>query len=78
MRGGSFYLTGNQLHWLAGLLEAEGSFVTGSPTEPRTPKLVINMTDLDVMQAVAHRWGSTVTSREYTAPLTSKTTLKTR
>lgn len=60
MRGGSFYLTGNQLHWLAGLLEAEGSFVTGSPTEPRTPKLVISMTDQDVIQAVANLLGATV------------------
>lgn len=64
MRGGSFYLTGNQLQWLAGLLEGEGSFVAGAPSEPRIPTLAINMTDLDVMQAVAHLCGSTVASRQ--------------
>lgn len=63
MRGGSFYLTGNQVHWLAGLLEAEGCFAIGSPTEPRTSKLVINMTDQDVLQAVADLLGSTVIHR---------------
>ena len=64
MRGGSFYLTGNQLHWLAGLLEGEGSFVAGAPSEPRIPTLAINMTDVDVLQAVAHLCGSTVASRQ--------------
>lgn len=69
MRGRSFYLTGNQLHWLAGLLEGEGSFVTGAPTEPRTPMLAINMTDEDVIQAVTDLCGTTVMSRPKIAGL---------
>lgn len=60
MRGGTFYLTSNEVYWLAGLLEAEGSFVTGAPTEPRTPVLLTNMTDFDVIEAVARKCGSTV------------------
>lgn len=62
MRGGSIYIQSNRLHWLAGLLEAEGYFVTGSPCEPRTPKAGMSITDRDVIQAVADLFGSTVTN----------------
>jgi hypothetical protein len=43
--------------WLAGLLEGEGSFMTGPPSEPRSPVLVISMTDLDVIARVAAIFG---------------------
>jgi hypothetical protein len=41
-----------ELHWLAGLLEGEGTFMTGPPSNPRMPVLAINMTDKDVMARV--------------------------
>jgi hypothetical protein len=37
------------LHWLAGLLEGEGTFMTGPPSSPRLPVIAVNMTDEDVM-----------------------------
>ena len=51
------------LHWLAGLLEGEGSFLCGPPSAPRAPVLALSMTDEDVVARVAtmfgrkaHRW----------------------
>jgi hypothetical protein len=38
-----------ELHWLAGLLEGEGSFMAGPPSSPGLPVLAVNMTDHDVM-----------------------------
>jgi hypothetical protein len=37
-----------ELHWLAGLLEGEGSFMTGPPSSPGLPVIAVNMTDHDV------------------------------
>lgn len=39
----------DELHWLAGLLEGEGSFMAGPPSSPGLPVLAVNMTDHDVM-----------------------------
>jgi hypothetical protein len=39
--------------WLAGLLEAEGSFLKGPPSAPRAPALRVQMTDEDVVARVA-------------------------
>jgi hypothetical protein len=41
------------LHWLAGLLEGEGSFLKPSPSEPKLPRITIEMTDEDVIRKVA-------------------------
>ncbi len=41
-----------ELHWLAGLLEGEGSFMAGPPSSPRLPVIAVNMTDRDVMVRV--------------------------
>jgi hypothetical protein len=60
MRGGNIYLTGNQLSWLAGLLEAEGSFLPGYPLRPRKVRVEISMTDLDVIQQVADLFGTSI------------------
>jgi hypothetical protein len=38
-----------ELHWLAGLLEGEGTFMTGPPSSPGLPVIAVNMTDEDVM-----------------------------
>ncbi len=40
------------LHWLAGLLEGEGSFFPGAPSSPNLPVLQIQMIDEDVMRRV--------------------------
>lgn len=37
------------LHWLAGLMEGEGSFMAGAPSAPNTPRISIAMTDEDVI-----------------------------
>ena len=39
----------HELHWLAGLLEGEGSFMVGPPSSPRMPLIAVHMTDEDVM-----------------------------
>ena len=45
------------LYWLAGLLEGEGSFLTGPPSAPRYPVLALQMTDRDVVARVAAMFG---------------------
>jgi hypothetical protein len=39
----------HEVHWLAGLLEGEGSFMVGPPSNPRMPLISVHMTDEDVM-----------------------------
>ena len=41
------------LCWLAGLLEGEGSFLKPAPSEPKLPRITIEMTDEDVIRKVA-------------------------
>ena len=41
------------LYWLAGLLEAEGSFLHGSPSSPSIPMVKLQMTDEDIVARVA-------------------------
>jgi hypothetical protein len=47
----------HELHWLAGLLEGEGSFLVGPPSAPRYPVLALQMTDEDVVARVAAMFG---------------------
>lgn len=47
-------MTTEDLMWLAGLLEGEGSFLAGPPSHPRQPAIAIDMTDLDVIQKAAN------------------------
>jgi DNA-binding NarL/FixJ family response regulator len=61
------------LYWLAGLLEAEGSFIAPVPSAPNTPTISISMTDEDVIARVAeafgvkyHAWQSKNTSHKTT------------
>jgi hypothetical protein len=42
----------HELHWLAGLLEGEGSFMAGPPSNPRMPIISLHMTDQDVIARV--------------------------
>jgi hypothetical protein len=45
------------IHWLAGLLEGEGSFLKGAPSAPNTPSIAVSMTDEDVIERVARYFG---------------------
>ncbi len=44
----------NTLHWLAGLLEGEGSFLAPLPSAPTIPHISITMTDEDIIERVSH------------------------
>lgn len=46
-------LTTEELQWLAGLLEGEGSFLPGPPSRPTTPYLSMEMCDRDVIGRAA-------------------------
>src|SRR4051794_27846892 len=56
-RGFPEEITAVELHWLAGLLEGEGSFHKGPPSNARHPVLALQMTDEDVVARVAAMWG---------------------
>jgi hypothetical protein len=45
------------LHWLAGLLEGEGSFMKPPPSQPNQPTVALHMTDEDVVARVANLVG---------------------
>lgn len=49
----------DRLFWLVGLLEGEGSFLVGPPSDPTRPRISIQMTDEDVIQQVAKLFGRT-------------------
>jgi hypothetical protein len=39
----------NKKYWLAGILEGEGAFMKGPPSEPNLPRLAVQMTDYDII-----------------------------
>jgi hypothetical protein len=41
-----------ELHWLAGLLEGEGSLIKPPPSDPNRPRVSIMSTDLDIIERV--------------------------
>jgi len=49
-----------ELHWHAGLLEGEGTFMTGPPSSPGLPVIAVNMTDHDVMARLGRIFGRKV------------------
>lgn len=49
-----------RLAWLAGLLEAEGTFLRPSPSSPGLQIVACQMTDRDVVERVAAAFGTTV------------------
>ena len=51
-------LSPQSLHWLAGLLEGEGSFLKPSPSSPTRPAISIEMTDKDVIERVSRLLGA--------------------
>lgn len=50
-------MTDLDLAWLAGLLEGEGSFQRGVPSKPTQPRVMLNMTDEDVVTRAARVMG---------------------
>jgi hypothetical protein len=46
-------LEADDLHWLAGLLEGEGTFLAGPPSAPRSPAVQVSMADRDVVARAA-------------------------
>lgn len=52
------------LPWLAGLLEAEGTFLAPPPSSPNTPIISCRMTDRDVIERVAFIFGRSIQSFE--------------
>ena len=53
-------ITELDLHWLAGLLEGEGTFLAGPPSAPRSPAIQFWMTDRDVVERAAAMLDSAV------------------
>ena len=47
----------DDVHWLAGLLEGEGSFMPGPPSRPHMPVISVQMTDEDVIRRAANLLG---------------------
>jgi hypothetical protein len=47
-------------HWLVGVLEGEGTFLRGAPSNPGSPILRVSMTDRDVVERVAKLFGRAV------------------
>lgn len=57
-----------ELYWLAGLLEGEGTFLAPPPSEPRYPRVVLDMTDEEVVRRAALLMGAyKVQSKSYAA-----------
>jgi len=49
-----------EFHWLVGILEGEGTFLRGAPSNPGAPILRVSMTDRDVVERVAKLFGRAV------------------
>ena len=58
MADSNITLSERDCHWLAGLLEGEGSFLTGPPSNPNMIAISIQMCDEDVIQRVATLFGT--------------------
>jgi hypothetical protein len=43
--------------WLVGILEGEGSFLSGPPSKPNSPVICVEMTDEDVVSRVSDFFG---------------------
>jgi len=52
-------MTTKEKYWLAGLLEGEGSFMSGPPSRPNCPIIACEMSDKDVIDRVADLFGVT-------------------
>jgi len=50
----------SDFYWMVGILEGEGTFLKGSPSNPTYPSVVIVMTDEDTMQKLQTIIGGTL------------------
>jgi hypothetical protein len=50
----------HDLHWLAGLIEGEGTFLAGPPSAPRSPAVVLSMVDRDIVDRAGALLGASV------------------
>lgn len=50
------HISERDFYWLAGLLEGEGSFSPGPPSDPNSVRITLSMTDCDVIARVAGLW----------------------
>jgi len=64
MRSGIITFTPEELFWLAGLFEGEGSFYKGYSNTSSSPIVSITMTDEDVIQRIAQALGISAISYE--------------
>lgn len=58
-------MANEQIAWLAGLLEGDGSFElskNGRNVDERIPRIRLQMLDKDIVERVANMWSGTVTS----------------
>lgn len=46
------------LLWLSGLLEGEGSFMAGPPSSPSSPRVSVQMTDEDIVERISTLLGT--------------------
>lgn len=53
-------MTELELGWLAGLLEGEGSFLAGPPSQPRIPLITLQMCDEDIVHRAAEIFHTSV------------------
>lgn len=63
-------IASDELYWLAGFLEGEGSFMKGPPSAPNRPTISMVSTDLDVAERVARLLG--VNYIQHTRPTNKK------
>jgi hypothetical protein len=54
----------NDIYWLAGLLEGEGSFMKGAPSNKRLPIISMQTTDGDIAEKVGKMFNVKVYSRK--------------
>lgn len=52
----------NEIHWIAGILESEGSFLKGPPSATNKPVISLQMTDKDTIEKCAKFFGVSVQS----------------
>lgn len=62
------HMKGNELYWLAGILEGEGSFCAGPPSKPNQPRIAVTSTDRDVIMKVHGLIGGTITQNKKRKP----------
>ena len=55
-------------YWLAGILEGEGSFMTGTPSNPNMSRVRVAMTDEDIIKKVAKIFKKNFSAHKRSSP----------